>query len=89
MNYLDIERATRCADGNRFFISAKAEQQDVGRYSRALQKAIEGSRFGTAARNKEKFDKAAKELKVMLSRFEEHLSECDRCSLNPKVLEKV
>lgn len=89
MNYVDIERATRCFDGNRFFIQAKAQNQDVGRYSRALQKAIEGSRFATAARNKENFDKAVTELKTMISRFEEHLSECDRCSLNPKVLETV
>ncbi len=87
MNYIDIERATRCASGNRFFIRVKAQHQDLGRYSRALQRAIEGSRFETAARNKGKFDLAAKEIKTLLSQFEEHLSECDRCSLNPKILE--
>lgn len=89
MNYVDLERATRCANGNKFFIQAKAQRVDVGRYSRALQKAIEGSRFTSTARNREKFDKAVKEVKTLISMFEEHLSECERCSLNPKVLETV
>lgn len=89
MNYADMERAKRCQVGNKFFLAAKSERLEVTRHSRSLLSAIEHSRFRFIPINQKMLDSAKEEVKNLISQFEAHVSECDRCVVTDKVLETV